>query len=216
MSNTDSSVPPQKHAFPQDLSAAPATPILRLHHYAYRCRDAEETRHFYEDLLGLPLYHVIQSDTVPSTGEYCPYTHIFFRLHDGSFIAFFDLGDDQVASPSANTPAWVNHLALQVGSLNELKQIKQRLELAKVKVIGITDHRIFKSIYFFDPNGVRLELTAQLASPEEMHAESLDVHEKIAQWTEQKKARLAARGTPQATEKRPLKRPEYKQNKTTA
>ncbi len=50
---------------------APA-PIQQLHHYAYRCRDAEETRHFYEDILGLPLYHIIQSDVVPSTGEFCP------------------------------------------------------------------------------------------------------------------------------------------------
>ncbi len=68
-------------------------PIQQLHHYAYRARDAEETRRFYEDILGLPLYHIIQSDHVPSTGEYCPYTHFFFRLQDGSFIAFFDLGD---------------------------------------------------------------------------------------------------------------------------
>ena len=74
-----------------DLSTLPpAAPIQQLHHYAYKSRDAEETRHFYEDILGLPLYHIIQSDYVPSTGEYCPYTHFFFRLQDGSFIAFFD------------------------------------------------------------------------------------------------------------------------------
>ena len=53
-----------------------AAPIHGLHHFAYRCKDAEETRHFYEDILGLPLYHIIQSDYVPSTGEYCPYTHL--------------------------------------------------------------------------------------------------------------------------------------------
>ena len=82
---------------------APA-PIQQLHHFAYRAKDAEETRHFYEDILGLPLYHIIQSDHVPSTGEYCPYTHFFFRLQDGSFIAFFDLGDDEAAEPSPNTP----------------------------------------------------------------------------------------------------------------
>ena len=66
-----------------------AAPIQQLHHYAYRAKDAEETRHFYEDILGLPLFHIIQSDYVPSTGEYCPYTHFFFRLQDGSCIAFF-------------------------------------------------------------------------------------------------------------------------------
>ena len=75
---------------PATFASLPApAPIQQLHHYAYKARDAEETRHFYEDILGLPLYHIIQSDYVPSTGEYCPYTHFFFRLRDGSFIAFF-------------------------------------------------------------------------------------------------------------------------------
>ena len=97
-------------------SVPPPAPIAQLHHYAYRARDAEETRHFYEDILGLPMYHIIQSDHVPSTGEYCPYTHFFFRLQDGSFIAFFDLGDDEAALPSPNTPSWVNHVAFRVNS----------------------------------------------------------------------------------------------------
>ena len=61
----------------------PCAPVLGLHHFAWRCRDAEETRHFYEDILGMPLVHLIHKDTVPSTGEYCPYVHIFFRMHDG-------------------------------------------------------------------------------------------------------------------------------------
>ena len=55
-------------------------PVRGLHHFAYRCRDAEETRQFYEDVLGLPLAHLIQEDRVPSTGEYCPYVHIFFEM----------------------------------------------------------------------------------------------------------------------------------------
>ena len=76
-------------------------PIRGLHHFAWRCRDCEETRHFYEDLLGLPLVHVIRADIVPSTGEYCPYVHIFFRMADGSYIAFFDLGDDVAAAAVA-------------------------------------------------------------------------------------------------------------------
>src|SRR5882672_5434779 len=109
-------------------TVAAAVPIRGLHHFAYRCRDAEETRHFYEDLLGLPLWHIIQSDVVPSTGEFCPYTHIFFRLHDGSCVAFFDLGDDLAAAPSSNTPDWVNHLALRVDSVAALEQVKALLQ----------------------------------------------------------------------------------------
>ena len=144
---------------PTDLASLPApAPIQQLHHYAYKARDAEETRQFYEDILGLPLYHIIQSDYVPSTGEYCPYTHFFFRLQDGSFIAFFDLGDDVKAEPSPNTPLWVNHIAFRVNTVQELENTKRRLEAHGVEVLGVTDHHIFKSIYFFDPNGIRLEL----------------------------------------------------------
>ena len=167
-------------------AAPPPPPIQQLHHYAYRARDAEETRHFYEDILGLPLYHIIQSDYVPSTGEYCPYTHFFFRLQDGSFIAFFDLGDDQAAAPSPNTPLWVNHSAFRVSSLGELEAMKARLEAHGVNVIGVTDHHIFKSIYFFDPNGVRLELSAQVADEFQMLKESTTAHVRLDEWTARK------------------------------
>ncbi|MFM2208495.1 MAG: hypothetical protein RIQ96_138 [Pseudomonadota bacterium] len=164
---------------------APA-PIQQLHHYAYRARDAEETRHFYEDILGLPLYHIIQSDYVPSTGEYCPYTHFFFRLQDGSFIAFFDLGDDEAALPSPNTPKWVNHIAFRVDSIDDLKAMKARLEANGIEVLGVTDHHIFHSIYFFDPNGVRLELSAQLADEFQMLEESKTAHARLKEWTARK------------------------------
>jgi glyoxylase I family protein len=168
-----------------------AAPINGLHHFAYRCRDAEETRHFYEDILGLPLFHYIRSDIVPSTGEYCPYVHIFFRMTDGSCIAFFDLGDNVAPVPSANTPAWVNHIAFRVDTVEHLQATKTRLEAHGIEVLGVTDHRIFRSIYFFDPNGIRLELCAQLASDEQMVREQKGIHEKIAAWSKEKAERLA-------------------------
>ena len=164
---------------------APAK-VHQLHHFAYRAKDAEETRHFYEDILGLPLYHIIQSDYVPSTGEYCPYTHFFFRLQDGSFIAFFDLGNDEAALPSPNTPLWVNHISFRVDSIADLETMKMRLQADGVEVLGVTDHHIFKSIYFFDPNGVRLELTAQLADEVQMQQESQTAHARLAEWTARK------------------------------
>ncbi|MBC7379968.1 MAG: VOC family protein [Burkholderiaceae bacterium] len=175
----------QSVAPPLRVLPAPAK-IHQLHHYAYRARDAEETRHFYEDILGLPLYHIIQSDYVPSTGEYCPYTHFFFRLQDGSFIAFFDLGNDEAALPSPNTPLWVNHISFRVDSEQDLEDMKARLQAEGVEVLGVTDHHIFKSIYFFDPNGVRLELTAQLADEFEMMEESKTAHARLGEWTQRK------------------------------
>ncbi|ROZ76033.1 VOC family protein [Ramlibacter sp. WS9] len=201
----------------KDAGALPApAPIHQLHHFAYRAKDAEETRHFYEDILGLPLYHIIQSDVVPSTGEYCPYTHFFFRLQDGSFIAFFDLGNDEAALPSPNTPAWVNHISFRVDSQQALLDMKARLEAHGIEVLGVTDHHIFHSIYFFDPNGVRLELTAQLADEFQMLQESKTAHARLAEWTARKERWRADRAAGKAAE--PLKpqqndRPEFAPSK---
>ncbi|KQY18800.1 MULTISPECIES: VOC family protein [Massilia] len=167
-------------------------PAVRgLHHFAWRCRDAEETRAFYEDLLGLPLVHVIRLDRVPSTGEYCPYVHLFFEMSDGSNIAFFDLGDGVRAEPSANTPAWVNHIALRVDSLAGLEDMKARLQAAGVDVIGPVDHHFVKSIYFFDPNGFRLEFTTPTGTPAQHAAFRSEARGQLDDWTAEKAARAA-------------------------
>jgi len=160
--------------------------INGLHHFAYRCRDAEETRHFYEDILGLPLVGVITQDRVPSTQEFAPHAHIFFQMTDGSCIAFFDLGDGQAAEPSPNTATWVNHLALRVDSLAELETAMAKLRTAGVEVLGITDHGPIRSIYFFDPNGIRLELTAPVSSEPLFHGFGRSAHEQLAAWQQRK------------------------------
>jgi glyoxylase I family protein len=169
-----------------------AAPILGLHHYAYRCRDAEETRRFYEDVLGLPLIMTMKLDRVPSTGEYCPYVHIFFAMGDGSCIGFFDLGDNTKPLPSPNTPPWVNHLALKMRSVDDVLAAKARLEAAGVQVLGVTDHGFVQSIYFFDPNGIRLELTAESSTPEEMARFRAEAHQLLEEWSREKAKRLPA------------------------
>lgn len=166
--------------------------VLRLHHFAWRCRDAEETRAFYEDLLGLPLAHIVRAEEVPSTGEYCPYVHLFFKMADNSYIAFFDLGDDVQALPSPNTPAWVNHLAMKLESMDALERFKVRLEEAGVEVLGVTDHVAMKSIYFFDPNGIRLEFTVDQI-PEGCSQANIDeAHAQLAVWVKEKAQRREA------------------------
>ncbi|MBL8338083.1 MAG: VOC family protein [Rhodoferax sp.] len=167
-------------------------PVHGLHHVAYRCRDAEETRHFYEDLLGLPLVHVVREDHVGSTGEYCPFIHLFFEMTDGSSVAFFDLGDNQAVEPWPNTPRWVNHLALRVGSEAEVDEAKRRLEAAGVEVLGPALHGGFvRSIYFFDPNGIRLELTLTTSKQEELQRFHREARAACDTWTRDKAARQA-------------------------
>jgi len=175
----------------------PVPPVLGLHHAAYRCRDAEETRHFYEDILGLPLVHVLTADHV-STGSSTPFLHLFFEFADKSCIAFFDLGDDEAAEPSPNTPAWVNHIAFKVPSKAALEAMKARLETYGIEVIGVTDHEFVHSIYFFDPNGVRLEFTLQVVGDDTMAAYARDAHHGLKAWSENKARRARERAKAEA------------------
>ena len=157
-------------------------PINKLNHFAWRCRDAEETRHFYEDILGLPLVHTIESDFVPSTGEHAPYFHLFFRMTDGSCIAFFDLADGKGYAPHPDNPKWINHFAMEVDSYDDLLAAKARLDEAGVKLIGPTDHGFIRSIYFFDPNDLRLEITCRMETSAEAKASADKAHDHLRAW----------------------------------
>ena len=161
-------------------------PVRGLHHWAYRCRDAEETRRFYEDVLGLPLAHVLRGDHVPTSGEDVDFVHLFFRLGDGSCIAFFDLGDDKPAEHSPNTPPWVNHLALRLDSVAAVEEMKRHLEAHGVEVFGVIDHGFVKSIYFFDPNGVRMEFTTDTEGDAEREGHARKAHGLLEAWTREK------------------------------
>ena len=159
-------------------AALPAMPPVRgIHHFAYKCRNGEETRRFYEDVLGLPLVHVIEEHNVKTTtGDVVSFAHFFFRMADGNYLAFFDLGDEKISGKDPSTPQFANHLALGVDGEDELLACKARLEAAGVDVIGPMDHDAFvRSIYFWDPNGVRLEFTYTIAD-----RAFLDAHEKAA------------------------------------
>ncbi len=135
--------------------------IKRLHHAAFRCRDAKETVHFYADILGLKFAHAMGEDHVPSTGEYSPHVHIFLQMEDGSSIAFFELPNDPGNVKDQVTPDWVQHFAFKVESVDVLLSEKERLESLGIDVLGPVNHDDFiMSIYFHDPNGHRLEMTA--------------------------------------------------------
>lgn len=169
------------------------TPKLRkLYHFSYPCRDGEETRKFYEDLLGLPLVNCMTADKVPSTGEEKPYAHFFFEMGDGSYMAFFDLGENIMPLPSPNTPDWVQHFAMEVDSVDEVLKFKKRLQDAGVKTTDVIDHEFINSIYFFDPNGLRLEITARTEEPGYLEQAASEAHDAMKAWI-QKKAGLIAR-----------------------
>ena len=162
--------------------------IQRIHHVAYRCKDAKQTVEWYRKHLGMDFVLAIAEDKVPSTGAPDPYMHIFMDAGNGNILAFFELPNSPEMGRDGNTPNWVQHLALKVGSLEQLEQAKQRLEAAGIEVVGITDHTIFKSIYFFDPNGHRIELAADVGTPEMMRKLDEVKWEMLEEWDRTKRA----------------------------
>ena len=140
--------------------------IERIHHVAYRCKDAKQTVQWYEQHLDMKFVLAIAENQVPSTKAPDPYMHVFLDAGNGKVLAFFELPNSPEMGRDTNTPAWVQHIAFKVGSLAQLEQTRARLQAAGIEVIGPTDHTLFKSIYFFDPNGHRLELACDIGTPE--------------------------------------------------
>ncbi len=140
--------------------------VEKIHHVAYRCKDAKETVDFYRSILDMELVGAIAEDKVPSTKAPDPYMHIFLDAGCGNILAFFEVPNSPPMGRDPNTPEWVQHIAFQVADVAALETVKAKAEAAGIAVLGPTDHDIFKSIYFFDPSGHRLELAAWTATPQ--------------------------------------------------
>jgi len=163
-----------------------------VHHVAYRCKDAKETVAFYQTYLDMDFQLAIAENEVPSTKAPDPYMHVFLDAGNGNVLAFFEIPNSPDMGRDENTPAWVQHIAFKLNSMDELLAAKERLQTAGISVIGPTDHTIFKSIYFFDPNGHRLELAVNTDEPgmlEELHKLAPAM---LEEWAETRKAPMHA------------------------
>jgi catechol 2,3-dioxygenase-like lactoylglutathione lyase family enzyme len=159
-----------------------------FHHVAYRCKDAKETVEFYQNVLGMDFQLAIAEDHVPSTGAYDPYMHIFMDAGNGNVLAFFELPQQPDMDRDQNTPKWVQHIAMKLDNLEALNAAKVSIESHGINVIGPTNHGIFKSIYFFDPNGHRLELAVNTHTQEQMRELHRVAPEMLDEWSKTKKA----------------------------
>lgn len=169
---------------------AKLTPSM-LSHAAWVTHDVEATAHFYIEIMGMTLASTVVGPEVPSTGDKFPYFHIFFRMKDGSTIAFFEVpGLPERAEVSHPAYKIFDHIALQVDSSEEVERWAQWLVANGVDVVGPTDHDgLIYSIYFHDPNGLRLEITFPTDPNWNNHSEK--AQSDLAMWTAGKRQALA-------------------------
>ena len=152
--------------------------IKGLHHNAYRCRDSEETRKFYEDFLGLKLADAFEIQTT-QTNRATSVLHSFYEMGDGSFLAFFEAPDQPFEFKKQHD--FDLHIALEVEP-SILKEMFSKGKESNIETRGISDHGFIHSIYFRDPNGYVIELTAKTETPEENHLQPKNAHAVLKEW----------------------------------
>jgi len=154
--------------------------IRKLHHNAYRCRDSEETRSFYEDFLGLPLVQALEIDET-KTGRPSHTLHTFYRLDDGSHMAFFETTD----LPFQFKPQhdFDLHIAFEVAP-DALAAMLAKGRAQGIETRGPSDHGAIESIYFRDPNGYVIELCSKRPGHDAMmDPASNGARARLARWT---------------------------------
>jgi catechol 2,3-dioxygenase-like lactoylglutathione lyase family enzyme len=157
--------------------------IRGLHHNAYRCRDSEETRGFYEDFLGLPLADAFEIGET-KTGRETRALHSFYRLGDGSFLAFFEVPDTPFEFKAQHD--YDLHIALEVDAATQAEMFA-RGKAAGIETRGVADHGFIRSIYFRDPNGYVIELAAPTDSAADYAVEAeKKAHDRLAEWQSSK------------------------------
>ena len=157
--------------------------IRKLHHNAYRCRDSEETRLFYEGFLGLPLVNTLNlSET--KTGRATHTLHTFYRLDDGSCLAFFETDDFPFEFKRQHD--YDLHIALEVGP-ESLQPMLAKGRERGIESRGPSDHGMIDSIYFRDPNGYVIELCAKRAGHDAAMDPALNgARDALLRWTADK------------------------------
>ena len=135
--------------------------IRKLHHNAYRCRDSEETRAFYEDFLGMPLVGAVEIGT-SKTGRSVQCLHTFYRMAYGSALAFFE--EPEAPFEFKAQRDFDLHVALEV-DLADLEPMLAKAKALGIEARGVSNHGSIHSVYFRDPSGYVVELAARIRQP---------------------------------------------------
>ncbi len=162
--------------------------LKRIHHVAYRCKEAKETVEFYQRVLNMDFLIAFAEDRVPSTKEPDPYMHVFLDAGMGNVLAFFELPTREPMDRDRNTPAWVQHIAFEVEDYSALLEAKAHIDGEGIDVLGPVNHGIFQSLYFFDPNGHRLELVANTQTQEQIDELKRVAPDMLEEWSRTRRA----------------------------
>lgn len=164
-------------------------PLGNIHHLALRCRDAEQTRWFYEDVLGLKLAAALSLEKSPGTEHDRPFLHLFLALGDGNYIAFFDEPAHARPEHFELKDSYDIHIAFETDSRESMLAWKEKIAAAGDFIFGPIDHDFVESVYFYDPNGYALEITHKTAKHDAVILnEAAHAREQIAAWTTRTRA----------------------------
>jgi catechol 2,3-dioxygenase-like lactoylglutathione lyase family enzyme len=170
-------------------------PITNMQHTAYRCRDAEQTRWYYEDVLGLKLAAALDFEEHSGVeGEPRKYMHLFFEMADGGLVAFFD-DPDNVAGDffDKKMNGFDSHMAMEVEDMESLYAMQKRIQDAGITCLGPLDHGFAFSVYAYDPSGVQTELICKVDNYDEIMAGAAKVaHQSIREWSDKTRAKKEA------------------------
>ena len=164
--------------------------IDNVHHLAFRCRDAEQTRWFYEDVMGFKLVAALDFESSPGSGEPLEYMHLFFEMGNGDHVAFFDIPDEADEEKFKYINGFDQHIAFEVDSLEELEKWKKHLNKEIGWASDPIDHDFVHSIYFYDPNGLALEITCRDKNYTQiMEKDRKEAHTNLKRWTEKTRSK---------------------------
>ncbi len=147
-----------------------------VHHLALCTDDMKTTAEFYTRVLGMPLVHAMRVPAGLGTGKgnrgnppYEEIRHYFFDMGNDSLLAFFEIPKGKEPASNRNAIGGMQHCAFVV-TPERFRDVERRLKAAGISYIGpIPQLPGLDGIYFFDPNGIRLEFACQPADGDDPH-----------------------------------------------
>lgn len=143
-----------------------------VHHLALVTDNMQATCDFYVRVMGMPLVHALTTGARSTHGRGAPpypsIPHVFFDMGNDSLLAFFAYPAGKAKQGDRDTISAMQHVSFVCGP-KRFHEMLERIKAAGVEIMSgplLTIPPAVHSFYFFDPNGIRLEIVANLADDE--------------------------------------------------